>query len=60
MGIQIQDILGLNLAPFRLLEQHFIEFIPPTSKERSARQSAVCCSRRVAEGKRIRKETRYY
>ena len=45
----------------RLLERHFLEYIPPTAKrDKPTREWKVCCSRKDAKGKKIRRETRTY
>lgn len=45
----------------RLYERHFLELIPPTEKkENPARQCKVCSSKKNENGKKIRRETRYY
>ncbi|XP_023228763.1 piggyBac transposable element-derived protein 4-like [Centruroides sculpturatus] len=47
--------------PSRLTERHYPDFIPPTEKKTSpTRCCVVCCNRRNEEGKKVRKETRYY
>ncbi|GFV45451.1 piggyBac transposable element-derived protein 4 [Trichonephila clavipes] len=47
--------------PARLSGRHFISHIPPTpAKIKSTRQCKVCCSKRDANGKKRRKETRYW
>ncbi|GFV68129.1 piggyBac transposable element-derived protein 4 [Trichonephila clavipes] len=48
-------------TPLRLTERHFVKFIPPTEKkEKPARKCFICCRKRDSDGKKIRKETRYY
>ncbi|GFW33505.1 piggyBac transposable element-derived protein 4 [Trichonephila clavipes] len=48
-------------TPLRLTERHFVKFIPPTeNKEKPARKCFICCRKRDSDGKKIRKETRYY
>ncbi|XP_034185281.1 uncharacterized protein LOC117606608 isoform X7 [Osmia lignaria lignaria] len=50
-----------NTAPRRLLERHFPETIPPTEKKfNPVRQCVKCSRKKCVNGKRIRKETRYY
>ena len=45
----------------RLTGRHFLEYIPPTEKKTDpTRMCVVCCSRRKADGKKVRKETRFY
>ncbi|GFY30966.1 piggyBac transposable element-derived protein 4 [Trichonephila clavipes] len=48
-------------TPLQLTERHFVKFIPPTEKrEKPARKCFICCRKRDRDGKKIRKETRYY
>ncbi|XP_071053828.1 piggyBac transposable element-derived protein 4-like [Onthophagus taurus] len=48
-------------GPLRLTERHFPEYVPPTKKKAApCRYCAVCCNKKNKEGKRPRKETRYY
>ncbi|XP_067121900.1 piggyBac transposable element-derived protein 4-like [Centruroides vittatus] len=48
-------------CPLRLTERHFPAFIPPTEKKAApTRCCAVCCNKRDAKMKKIRKETRYW
>ncbi|XP_035232636.1 piggyBac transposable element-derived protein 4-like [Stegodyphus dumicola] len=52
---------GYLPTPLRLTERHFLEVIPPTEKKlRPARQCYVCSLKKNDNGKRIRKETRYF
>ncbi|XP_054711754.1 protein tramtrack, beta isoform-like isoform X4 [Uloborus diversus] len=45
----------------RLVGRHFLRQIPSTDRKRQpCRECKVCCSRRDANNKRCRKETRYY
>ncbi|XP_053974119.1 protein jim lovell-like isoform X12 [Hylaeus volcanicus] len=45
----------------RLIERHFPETIPPTEKKSKPVRKCVQCSKKIcANGKRVRKETRYY
>ncbi|XP_068107881.1 piggyBac transposable element-derived protein 4-like [Hyperolius riggenbachi] len=47
--------------PARLTGRHFVEYLPPTAhKLTPTRQCKVCCSKRGPDGKRVRKETRFY
>ncbi|GFW90479.1 piggyBac transposable element-derived protein 4 [Trichonephila clavipes] len=47
--------------PLRLTARHFASHIPPNPiKREPRRQYAVCCSRKDANGKKIRKETRIW
>ncbi|XP_076238627.1 uncharacterized protein LOC143181854 [Calliopsis andreniformis] len=56
------SILGVaSDTPRRLFERHFPESIPPTGKKTNPTRQCVQCSRKkCVNGKRIRKETRYY
>lgn len=52
---------GILPNPLRLTERHFLDIIPSNEKKlRPTRQCFVCCSKRNDNGKRIRKETRYF
>lgn len=52
---------GSSPNPLRLTDRHFPDFVPSTeNKENAARRCAVCCSKRDEQGKKVRKETRYY
>lgn len=47
-------------TPLRLSARHFPAFIPPTEKkENPTRQCYICSKKKDANGKKIRKETRY-
>lgn len=47
--------------PRRLTERHFPEVIPPTEKKSNpTKQCFICCRKRDARGKKLRRETRYY
>ena len=47
--------------PACLTERHFISHIPPTpAKREPTRQCKVCCSKKDKNGKKIRKETRFF
>ena len=47
-----------TLNPLRLTARHFPSHIPLNPVKRAlGRQCAVCCSRKNANGKKIRKET---
>lgn len=49
-----------SVNPSRLVERHFLDFIPPTpKKERPTKYCHICCSRRKEDGKKVRKETRF-
>lgn len=44
-----------------LTGRHFLEYVPPTEKKTEpTRMCVVCCSRRKADGKKVRKETRFH
>ena len=46
--------------PLRLTERHFPEYVPPTEKKANpTRQCVVCSKKRDANGKKIRRESRY-
>ncbi|GFW21214.1 piggyBac transposable element-derived protein 4 [Trichonephila clavipes] len=48
-------------TPLRLTERHFVKFIPPTEKKaKPVRKCFICCRKRDSDGKKLRKETRYY
>ena len=50
-----------TLNPLRLIAHHFPSDIPRNSVKREPRRlCAVCCSRKDANGKKIRKETRIW
>ena len=47
--------------PERLSGRHFVEYLPPTEKKTDpTRKCVVCCSRTKADGKKVRKETRFW
>ena len=47
--------------PERLTGRHFIDHLPPTEKKKEpTRKCVVCCSKRNADGKKVRKETRFW
>lgn len=47
--------------PLRLTGRHFMKFIPPNeNKQAPTRCCKVCCSQTRPDGKKVRKETRYY
>jgi len=47
--------------PERLTGRHFVDYLPPTGKKMEpTRKCVVCCSRRNADGKKVRKETRFW
>ncbi|GFX13621.1 piggyBac transposable element-derived protein 4 [Trichonephila clavipes] len=51
----------LQPNPMRLTERHFLEVIAPSEKKlRPARKCYVCSLKKNDNGKRIRKETRYF
>lgn len=50
-----------TMNPLRLTERHFLDYIPATGKKANpTRQCAVCCRVRDANGKKIRRESRFY
>ncbi|GFW31296.1 piggyBac transposable element-derived protein 4 [Trichonephila clavipes] len=52
---------ALQPNPMRLTERHFLEVIAPSEKKlRPARKCYVCSLKKNDNGKRIRKETRYF
>lgn len=52
---------GTTPNPLRLTGRHFPEFLPATDKKiNPTRQCAMCSRVRDANGKRIRRESRYY
>ncbi|GFX61709.1 piggyBac transposable element-derived protein 4 [Trichonephila clavipes] len=52
---------ALQHNPMRLTERHFLEVIAPSEKKlRPARKCYVCSLKEIDNGKRIRKETRYF
>jgi len=47
--------------PGRLTDRHFPEHIPANvTKKEPTRMCVVCCSRRKPDGKKVRRESRYY
>ena len=47
--------------PERLTGRHFVESVPPTARKLApTRICVVCCFKRHENGKKVRKETRYY
>ncbi|XP_040195336.1 piggyBac transposable element-derived protein 4-like [Rana temporaria] len=47
--------------PERLTGRHFTDYIPPSAKKAApTRMCVVCCSKRDGNGKKVRKETRFY
>ncbi|XP_068129769.1 piggyBac transposable element-derived protein 4-like [Hyperolius riggenbachi] len=47
--------------PTRLSGRHFAEHLPPTAlKQAPTRRCVVCCNKKGKDGKKIRKETRFY
>ncbi|XP_068089513.1 piggyBac transposable element-derived protein 4-like [Hyperolius riggenbachi] len=47
--------------PVRLTGRHFVEHVPPTERKATpTRMCVVCCSKRGPNGKKGRKETRFY
>jgi len=47
--------------PLRLTARHFPKFIPATNeKEAPTRRCKVCCSKEGEDGKKVRRETRYF
>ncbi|XP_068122252.1 piggyBac transposable element-derived protein 4-like [Hyperolius riggenbachi] len=47
--------------PVRLTGRHFVEHVPPTERKATpTRMCVVCCSKRGPNGKKVRKETRFY
>nr|XP_005559135.2 piggyBac transposable element-derived protein 4 [Macaca fascicularis] len=50
-----------DVTPLRLSGRHFPKSIPPTSgKQNPTGRCKICCSQYDKDGKRIRKETRYF
>lgn len=50
-----------TLSPLRLTERHFLEYIPPTEKKvNPTRQCGMCSRVKDANGKKIRRESRFY
>lgn len=48
-------------GPLRLTGRHFPEYVPATMNRSDAcRRCVVCCSKKNRNGKKIRKETRFY
>lgn len=49
-----------TLNPVRLTDRHFPEYLPATEKRQNLTQCVVCSRVRDCNGKKIRRESRYY